>query len=439
MLTRKRGYDRVARFTPHTEDDVREMLEAIGVESLDDLFADVSPKLEGELDLPPVLSEYEALSDVNRLAAKNAAGVPIFLGAGAYDRIIPSAVGAIISRGEFLTSYTPYQPEISQGVLQTIFEYQSVISELTGLEISNASVYDGASAVAEAALMTARQTKRDPKVAVSAGLNPRYREVIETYRVETVELSQDNGTTDFSGVPEDVSGIFVQSPNYYGIVEDVGAAAEAAHEVGALSVAVCDPISLAVLEAPGNLGADVAVGEAQPLGMPLLFGGPYAGYMATRQEFVRQLPGRITGETVDADGRLAYVLTLRGREQDIRRARANSNICTNQALTALAATVYASLMGPDGLREVAELSISKAHYLAESLGEAGFELRYPEAPFLWEFAVELPDVGRANEALLENGVVGGLDLGDGAMLVAVTEKRTKKELDAFVEVVGNAG
>ena len=439
MLTRKRGYNRVARFTPHTEDDVREMLEAIGVESLDDLFADVSPKLEGELDLPPVLSEYEALSDVNRLAAKNAAGAPIFLGAGAYDRIIPSAVGAIISRGEFLTSYTPYQPEISQGVLQTIFEYQSVISELTGLEISNASVYDGASAVAEAALMTARQTKRDPKVAVSAGLNPRYREVIETYRVGTVELPQDNGTTDFSGMPEDVSGIFVQSPNYYGIVEDVGAAAEAAHEVGALSVAVCDPISLAVLEAPGNLGADVAVGEAQPLGMPLLFGGPYAGYMATRQEFVRQLPGRITGETVDADGRLAYVLTLRGREQDIRRARANSNICTNQALTALAATVYASLMGPEGLREVAELSISKAHYLAERLGEAGFELRYPEAPFLWEFAVELPDVGRANEALLENGVVGGLDLGDGAMLVAVTEKRTKRDLDAFVEVVANAG
>jgi glycine dehydrogenase subunit 1 len=439
MLTRKRGYNRVARFTPHTEDDVREMLEAIGVQSLDDLFADVSPKLEGELDLPPVLSEYEALSDVNRLAAKNVAGVPIFLGAGAYDRIIPSAVGAIISRGEFLTSYTPYQPEISQGVLQTIFEYQSVISELTGLEISNASVYDGASAVAEAALMTARQTKRDLKVAVSAGLNLRYREVIETYRVETVELSQDNGTTDFSGVPEDVSGIFVQSPNYYGIVEDVGAAAEAAHEVGALSVAVCDPISLAVLEAPGNLGADVAVGEAQPLGMPLLFGGPYAGYMATRQEFVRQLPGRITGETIDADGRLAYVLTLRGREQDIRRARANSNICTNQALTALAATVYASLMGPEGLREVAELSISKAHYLAERLGEAGFELRFPEAPFLWEFAVELPDVGRANEALLENGVVGGLDLGDGAMLVAVTEKRTKKELDAFVEVVRNVG
>jgi glycine dehydrogenase subunit 1 len=222
-------------------------------------------------------------------------------------------------------------------------------------------------------------------------------------------------------------------------VEDVSAASEAAHAVGALAVAVCDPISLAVLEAPGNLGADVAVGEAQPLGMPLLFGGPYAGYMATRKEFIRQLPGRITGETVDQDGKLAYVLTLRAREQDIRRARANSNICTNQALTALAATVYASLMGPEGLREVAELSISKAHYLADKLQEAGFELRYPEAPFLWEFAVELPDVGRANEALLENGMIGGLDLGDGAMLVAVTEKRTKEELDAFVEVVANAG
>jgi glycine dehydrogenase subunit 1 len=204
-------------------------------------------------------------------------------------------------------------------------------------------------------------------------------------------------------------------------------------------VAVCDPIALAVLESPGNLGADVAVGEAQPLGMPLLFGGPYAGYMATHEKYVRQLPGRIAGETVDQDGRLAYVLTLRGREQDIRRARANSNICTNQALTALAATVYTALLGPEGLREVAELSASKAHYLASKLGEAGFDLRYPDAPFLWEFAVELPDVKKANEALLENGIVGGLDLGDGAMLVAVTEKRTKKELDAFVEVVSNAG
>jgi len=432
----------VARFTPHTEEDIQEMLEAIGLETLDDLFADVSPKFEGELNLPPALSEYEALSDVNRIAAKNVAGLPIFLGAGAYDRITPSAIAPIISRGEFLTSYTPYQPEISQGTLQAIFEFQSVISELTGLGISNASVYDGASAVAEAALMTARQTKREPKVAVSAGLNSRYREVIETYKVEIVELPLDNGTTDFSEVPEDISGVFVQSPNYYGIVEDVRSAAEAAHGVGALCVAVCDPISLAVLEGPGNLGADVAVGEAQPLGMPLLFGGPYAGYMATHEKFVRQLPGRICGETVDTDGRLAYVLTLRAREQDIRRARANSNICTNQALTALAATVYASLMGPEGLREVAELSISKAHYLAERLQEAGLRLRYPDAPFLWEFAVEFgetTDVGRVNEALLENGMVGGLDLGGGGMLVAVTEKRTKEELDAFVEVVTNAG
>ena len=263
--------------------------------------------------------------------------------------------------------------------------------------------------------------------------------MIETYRVDTVELPFDGGTTDFSAVPEDVSGVFVQSPNYFGVVDDIGAASKAARETDALTVAVCDPTSLAVLEAPGNLGADVAVGEAQPLGMPLLFGGPYAGYMATRAEFVRQLPGRICGETVDMDGKLAYVLTLRAREQDIRRARATSNICTNQALTALAATVYAALMGPQGLREVAELSISKAHYLADRLNEAGFELRYPDAPFLWEFAVELPDVTRANEALLENGIVGGLDLGYGAMLIAVTEKRTKEELDAFVEVVANAG
>jgi glycine dehydrogenase subunit 1 len=429
----------VARFTPHTETDIQEMLEAIGLDSLDDLFADVSPKLKGELDLPPALSEHEALADVNELASMNVAGLPIFLGAGAYDRAVPSAIGAVISRGEFLTSYTPYQPEVSQGHLQVVFEFQSVISELTGLEVSNASVYDGSNAVAEAALMTARLTKRDPKVAVSEGLNSRYREVIETYGVEVVELPFEGGTTDFSEAPDDVSGVFVQSPNYFGIVEDVEAASEAAHAVDALAVAVCDPIALAVLESPGNLGADVAVGEAQPLGMPLLFGGPYAGYMATHEKFVRQLPGRIAGETVDQDGRLAYVLTLRGREQDIRRAKANSNICTNQALTALAATVYAALMGPEGLREIAELSTSKAHYLADRLGEAGFDLRYPDAPFLWEFAVELPDVKKANEALLENGMVGGLDLGDGAMLVAVTEKRTKKELDAFVEVVSNAG
>ncbi|MGH3107406.1 MAG: aminomethyl-transferring glycine dehydrogenase subunit GcvPA, partial [Rubrobacter sp.] len=343
----------MARFTPHTEADVQEMLGAVGVETLDDLFADVHPRYEGEIDLPPALSEYEALTEVDALAKENVSGLPIFLGAGAYDRIVPSAIGAIISRGEFLTSYTPYQPEISQGTLQSIFEFQSMISELTGLEISNASVYDGANAVVEAALMTARLTKKDPKVAVSAGLNPRYREVIETYRVEVVDLQFENGTTDFSNLP-DVSGVFVQSPNFFGVVEDIGAASEAAHGVDALCVAVCDPISLSVLEAPGNLGADVAVGEAQPLGMPLTFGGPYAGYMATREDFVRQLPGRITGETIDKDGKLAYVLTLRGREQDIRRARANSNICTNQALTALAATVYTALMGPEGLREVAE-------------------------------------------------------------------------------------
>jgi len=429
----------VARFTPHTDADVGEMLEAIGVDSLDDLFADVSPKFEGELDLPPALSEHEALADVQEAAKENVPGLPIFVGAGAYDRIVPSAIGPIISRGEFLTSYTPYQPEISQGHLQVVFEFQSVISELTGLEVSNASVYDGSNAVAEAALMTARLTKRDPKVAVSAGLNPRYRQVAETYGVEVVELPFEGGTTNFSEVADDVSGLFVQSPNFFGVVEDIEAASEVAHGVDALAVAVCDPISLAVLESPGNLGADVAVGETQSLGMPLLFGGPYAGYMATKKEFVRQLPGRIAGETVDQEGRLAYVLTLRGREQDIRRAKANSNICTNQALTALAATVYAALMGPEGMREVAELSASKAHYLAEKLDEAGFGLRYPDAPFLWEFAVELPDVKKVNEALLESGMVGGLDLGDGAMLVAVTEKRTKKELDAFVEVVANAG
>lgn len=428
----------MARFTPHTEADVREMLETIGAGSVDELFSDVHPRTEKPLDLPPTLSEHEVLESVNEMAAENVSGKPLFLGGGAYDRIVPSAVGAVISRGEYLTSYTPYQPEVSQGHLQVLFEFQSAICELTGMDVANASVYDGATSVAEAALMTARLTRRDAKVAVSAGLNPRYREVIETYDVEVVELPFDGGT-DFSDLPGDLSGVFVQSPNYFGAIEDIEAASGAAHEVGAISVAVCDPISLAVLEAPGELGADVAVGEAQPLGMPLSFGGPYAGYMATTQRNVRQLPGRIGGETVDQEGRTAYVATLRAREQDIRRARANSNICTNQALTALAATVYTTLMGPEGLREVAELSFSKAHYLADKLKEAGFELRYPDAPFLWEFAVELPDVQKANEALLDNGIVGGLDLGDGAMLVAVTEKRTKKELDDFVEVVANAG
>lgn len=425
----------MARFTPHTEADVQEMLAVIGVKSVDELFADVPTGFEGELNLPGPLSEYEALKTAQERADRNITALPVFLGAGAYDRIVPAAVGAITSRGEFLTSYTPYQPEVSQGVLQAIFEFQSIICELTGMEISNASVYDGATAVAEAALMTARQTRRDPLVAVSAGLNPAYREVIETYLVQTVELPFTDGVTDFSGVPPEVSGVIVQSPNYFGIVEDVAAAAEAARAAGALSVAVCDPVSLAVLESPGALGADVAVGEAQPLGMPVMFGGPYAGYMATRQEYVRQLPGRICGETLDVNGETAYVLTLQAREQHIRRSRANSNICTNQALTALAATVHTSLLGPEGLREVAELSISKAHYLAGELQEAGFRLRYPDAPFLWEFAVEVGDVKQANAALLERGIIGGLDLGDGAMLIAVTEKRTKEELDAFVEVM----
>lgn len=425
----------MARFTPHTEADIREMLDAIGLDSVDDLFSDVPTKLDEDLDLPPALSEYEALRDVEMLARKNTSGLPMFLGAGAYDRIVPAAVGAMLSRGEFLTAYTPYQPEISQGGLQVIFEFQSMISSLTGMEISNASVYDGANAVVEAALMTARLTKRDPKIAASENLNPRYREVMETYGVEIVSLNCDDGTTDFSSVPDDVSGVIVQTPGYFGTIEDIEAAAEAAHTAGALCVAVCDPVSLAVMEAPGNLGADIVVGEAQPLGMNLSFGGPYAGYMATREKFVRQLPGRIAGETVDADGKLAYVLTLRGREQDIRRAKANSNICTNQALTALAATVYTALMGPEGLREVANLSASKAHYLAGNLASAGLKLRYPDAPFLWEFVVEVGDVSAANDALLEAGMVGGYDLGDGGMLVAVTEKRTKDEMDLFVEVL----
>src|ERR671938_860857 len=238
------------------------MLETIGVDTLDDLFADVSPRFEGELALPPAISEHEALADVSEVGKENMVGLPVFLGAGAYDRIVPSAISAITQRGEFLTSYTPYQAEVSQGHLQVVFEFQSVISELTGLEISNASIYDGSNAVAEAALMTARLTKRDPKIAVSRGLNRRYREVVETYGVEVVELPFEGGTTDFSDVPQDVSGVFVQSPNFFGVVEDIEAASEAAHEVEALAVAVCDPVSLAVLESPGHPGADVAVGEA---------------------------------------------------------------------------------------------------------------------------------------------------------------------------------
>ncbi len=282
----------MARFTPHTEADVGEMLATIGVETLDDLFADVAPRIEGDLDLPPALSEYEALRDVDRLARENDTGLPIFLGAGAYDRIVPSAVGAIISRGEFLTSYTPYQPEISQGTLQSIFEFQSIISELTGLEVSNASVYDGANAVAEAALMTARLTKRDPKVAVSAGLNPRYREVVETYRVEVVELPFDGRDHGLLGRARTTSpASSCRAPTSSASSRTSRRPPRRRTGSSALCVAVCDPISLAVLEAPGNLGADVAVGEAQPLGMPLLFGGPYAGYMATREEVRAPAPG----------------------------------------------------------------------------------------------------------------------------------------------------
>jgi glycine dehydrogenase subunit 1 len=431
---------------PHTSEEVAHMLERIGAASVAELFETVPATLRARagLKLPPALAERSLLDHMGVLAEQNLAATRVasFLGGGAYHHHVPAAVDAIASRSEFATAYTPYQGEVSQGTLQAIFEFQTLICQLTGLDVANASLYDGASAVAESALMCLRTTRRR-KILASRGLHPAYAQVLSTYtqgletEIEWLELGED-GRTQASAVPDDVACVIVQSPNFFGCVESVACFAEAAHAAGALCVAATtEALSLALLRDPGSAGADVACGEAQSFGVPLSFGGPYVGFMAARKKQVRQLPGRLIGETVDSEGRRAYVMTLTTREQHIRRARATSNICTNQGLMALRATIYLALLGRRGLRQLAETNLSLAHYARAELERVGARPVY-SAPCFNEFSVHVPGAAAKLAALRERGILGGLALErvDPArrdqLLICTTEMNRRADIDRLV-------
>jgi glycine dehydrogenase subunit 1 len=438
-------------YSPHTEADHQRMLAAIGVDSIEELFADIPPSVRAtSFDLPSPLTEQEVRAELSRLAGRNRIPLVSFLGAGAYRHLVPSVVMEVIGRSEFATSYTPYQPEVSQGTLQSIYEFQSLICELTGMEVASASHYDGATATAEAALMACRLTRRG-RIAVSTAVNPQVRRVLATYSsgpgIELVEVPADlaergTGLTLFPAaqrvLDEGVACLVVQQPNFFGGIEPMGDLAEAAHAVGALLVAVVEPTSLAMLQPPGRYGADIVAAEGQPLGIPLAFGGPYVGLMAARMESVRQMPGRLVGSTRDAKGRKGYVLTLQAREQHIRREKAASNICTNQALCALAATAYLTAVGPEGLREVAERSMIQARHVAAAIEEAGLGVRRFEAPYFAEVTMRVPDAARRHAALAERGIVAGYPLERDyaelvdTLLLATTELTTDDDVAALV-------
>jgi glycine dehydrogenase subunit 1 len=442
-------------YSPHTDADRARMLEAIGVASVDDLFADIPASVRAsDWDLPPSLAEQEVRAELARLAGRNRIPEVSFLGAGVYRHLIPSVVGEVIGRPEFATAYTPYQPEVSQGTLQSIYEFQSLICELTGMEVATASHYDGATATAEAALMACRLTRRS-RVAVSAGVNPDYRRVLETYcsgpGIEVVTVPIDvaeggSGTTSPEAVAEalgdDVACLVAAQPNFYGQIEPMRELADVTHDAGAQLVAVVEPTSLAILAPPGSYGADLVAAEGQPLGIPANFGGPYVGLMAARMASVRQMPGRLVGATRDGSGRKGYVLTLQAREQHIRREKAASNICTNQALMALAATAYLSSVGPRGLREVAELSMTQARHLAAALEDAGVAERRFGGVYFAEVAMRVPDAARRHAALAKQGIVAGYlgerddpDLRD-TLLLATTELTTDDDITRLVDALG---
>lgn len=431
-------------YIPNTKQEQQAMLADIGLQSFDDLFGDVpqSMLLNRPLNIPAGMSELEASTAVRAMAAKNTRFDTILRGAGAYDHYIPSIVKYIPAKEEFLTAYTPYQAEMSQGLLQSIFEYQTMICSLTGMDVSNASVYDGASAAAEAAAMC-RDRKRTVTL-VSATVNPDVINTIRTYcyaagaPMEVIPAATD-GRTDADALRAkcgaDTACVIVQQPNFYGLLEDAAALGEAAHAAGALYVMSCNPIALAVLKTPRECGADIAVGEAQPLGMPLGWGGPYLGYMATTDKHFRKLPGRIVGQTVDAKGDRAFVLSLQAREQHIRREKASSNICSNEALCALTAGLYMSVMGPAGMAEAARQSAAKAHYLAQQLTAIpGVKLCHT-GPFFHEFVTQQDNRDAVLADLEAQGILGGLPVGDRGLLWCATEKVSKAELDRAVAVV----
>ena len=432
------------KFFPHTEEDLQAMMEKAGVERLDDLYAQIPEtiRFRGDYQLPSEMSELEVRDLFEKLGSQNKQ-LTCFAGFGVYDHYMPSVIPSLLQRSEFLTSYTPYQAEISQGTLHYIFEYQSMMAELTGMDISNASMYDGTTAAAEAMMMAVAAGKKVNKVLVSAGLNPKTREVLDTYAlhqgIELVTISLKDGVTDLNDLKArlaegGVAGVMVQQPNVFGIVEDLTGFAEACHEQKALFIMDCVAADLAILKTPGEWGADIAVGDGQSLGIPMQFGGPYVGYMCCTEKLIRKMPGRIVGMTKDNRDQRAFVLTLQAREQHIRRQKATSNICSNQSLMALFVTIYMSLMGKQGLKEAAQLSYAGAHYLCDELLKTGrFSLAY-DRPFFNEFYVKYDgDAETLYLRFIEAGFLGGVRFEEG-FLFAVTEKRTKEEIDNLVKI-----
>lgn len=424
------------------------MLAVAGVKSLDELFGEIPQQLlfNKEFNIPEAMSEVEIRNYFEALGKRNA-NLVCFAGAGVEDHYSPSVIAPIISRGEFLTAYTPYQPEISQGTLQYIFEYQSMICELTGMDVTNASMYDGTTATAEAMMMCVSIAKKRNKVLVSATVDPKVKRVVETYAkyqgVTVDTVAEKDGVTDLADLEtklaaDDVAGVILAQPNYYGIVEDYSGVADMCHARKAQFVMNAKLSTLAVLKTPAEWGADIACGDAQSLGIPMTYGGPYVGYLACVNAHVRKLPGRIVGATTDVDGKRAFVLTLQAREQHIRREKANSNICSNQSLMALYVTIYMSVMGHKGLKEACCLSYSGAHYLAEQLVATGKCSMLYDQPFFNEFAVKTTvPAAKVQEALLAEGVLGGVRIDGDAILFCVTEQRTKEEIDRLVETVAN--
>lgn len=433
-------------YFPHTREDIDFMLKRIGIKNVEELYSDVPRKFihDGYLNLPEAMSESEVRAYFEKIAKKNTS-LKMFVGQGAYDHYTPSVINYIISRSEYLTAYTPYQAEISQGTLRYIFEYQSVISDLTGLDVSNASMYDGATAAAEAAKMCVAATKKRNTVLLSSTLLSNVSAVVESYakfggfNVKFIKSS--DGITDFASLKTlleegDVAGVLVPAINKYGIIEDFTGYSELIHEYGALVAEYCDPSALAVLKSPGEWGFDITVGDGQSLGIPLLFGGPYVGFMSCKKELLRKMPGRIVGQTTDADGKRCFVLTLQAREQHIKRDKATSNICSNQSLMALFVTVYSSLMGEDGLKNVNDLSYGGAHYLYEELLKTGKFEKVFDKPFLKEFVLKpLIDAEKLGKKLLESGFFAAMPTEEGYVSFCVTEKRTKEEIDELISVI----
>ncbi|MBC1420690.1 aminomethyl-transferring glycine dehydrogenase subunit GcvPA [Listeria seeligeri] len=437
------------RYLPMTAQDEKEMLDTIGVASIDDLFQDIPEKIRFKRDynLKPAKSEPALLRELSKLASKNANTTEYasFLGAGVYSHYIPTVVDHVISRSEFYTAYTPYQPEISQGELQAIFEFQTMIAELTGMDLANSSMYDGGTALAEAAMLSSGHTKRK-KILISGTVHPESANVLKTYAVgqhiEVEFIPEVDGNTDLEALKkaltEDIAGFAVQYPNFYGQVEPLAEIEQLVHENNSLLIVSSNPLALGLLTPPGEFGADIVVGDSQVFGIPESYGGPHCGFFAVTNKLMRKVPGRLVGETVDENGKRGYVLTLQAREQHIRRDKATSNICSNQALNALASSVAMATLGKVGLPEMARQNLDKSHYAKQKFRENGFEVLFSDG-FFNEFVIKLAKpIKEINEALLDEGIIGGYDLGfydakyEKHMLVAVTEMRTKEEIDAFV-------